>query len=72
MVHDVSEIDRAEGSNGRSIRSAVVTAVERVLPLSSLFHSEGLSDAEVKALWKEYHKKLRDRRVEDFVSLRDF
>jgi uncharacterized protein len=68
----VLEMYRSEGADIRRLRSVVLVEVERVAPLVSPVYILELEEEEIRALWREYYAKGRDRTVLDLVPPRDF
>ena len=66
------EMYRDEGADVRRVRSVVLVNVTHAAPLVSPVYTTGADEAEVRALWTEYHSKSRHRTVVDLIPPRDF
>jgi uncharacterized protein len=63
---------RDEGSDISRIRSLVVIQVEHAEMIRSPIYDTGLTEDEIRALWREYFTKLEDRTILDLNPPRDF
>lgn len=68
----VLEMYRDEGADVRRIRAVVLIGVEHAAPLVSPVYALGLSEDEIRELWREYYGKGRNRTIVDLVPPRDF
>jgi uncharacterized protein len=68
----VLEMYKAEGADIRRVRAVVLVEVTAVSPLVSPVYGVGLTEAEVRRLWEEYHTKSADRTVVDLIPPHDF
>lgn len=66
------EVYKTEGADIRRIRAIVLIQVEAVSPLVSPVYLLGLSEAEVRRLWEEYHVKSMAKTVVDLIPPNDF
>ncbi len=68
----VLELYKAEGADVRRIRAVVVIDVLQAAPLVSPVYLTGLTEAEVRRLWEEYHVKSLERTISDLTPPSDF
>jgi uncharacterized protein len=63
---------RDEGANISRIRSLVVIQVEHAEVVRSPIYDTGVTEDEIRALWREYFAKLENRTIGDLIPPRDF
>ena len=63
---------KLEGADIRRIRAIVMIEVTHYYPLISPVYTTGLTEAEVRRLWEEYHVKSIQKTVEDLIPPNDF
>jgi predicted pyridoxine 5'-phosphate oxidase superfamily flavin-nucleotide-binding protein len=68
----VVERYKSEGADIRRIRAIVLIEVLHSYPLISPVYTTGLTEAEVRRLWEEYHVKSIQKTVTDLIPPNDF
>jgi predicted pyridoxine 5'-phosphate oxidase superfamily flavin-nucleotide-binding protein len=63
---------KVDGADIRRVRAIVLIEVQHAAPLVSPVYGAGFSEAEVRQLWDEYHKKRADKTVLDLKPPSDF
>ena len=68
----ILEMYKNQGADVRRIRAIVLVEVTHAAPVVSPVYLTGLSEAEVRRLWEEYHVKSLQKTVVDLIPPNDF
>jgi uncharacterized protein len=68
----IVEMYKKEGADIRRVRTIVLINVIHAAPLVSPVYLTGLTEAEVGALWDEFHVKASKRTIVDLIPPNDF
>lgn len=63
---------KSEGADIRRVRALVLIKVATVAPVISPVYLTGLTEAEVRRLWEEYHVKSLEKTIKDLIPPNDF